>query len=311
MTTDRWTRRHFFRNTGLTATALVGGPALLAACSRVDNGGGATDAATDADPLARFKEAGTIKVGIANEQPYGYRDKDGNLTGEAPELARVIFKALGVNQIEAQIVDTFGSLIPGLQSGQYDFIAAGMFITPERCSQIAFTNPDYAAATAFLVAKGNPKQITGFEAIATGDAKVGVLEGAVEKGYAESGGVPGDRIQVFPNQDAAFKGILAGRVDAIALTAVSLRWTLQQQYADKPLEVTESFVPVVDGKEQVGAGGFGFRKSDTGLLEAFNAELKKLQEANGVLPVIERFGFTATEVDQAAKLTAQQLCAGA
>ncbi|SDQ78291.1 ectoine/hydroxyectoine ABC transporter substrate-binding protein EhuB [Thermostaphylospora chromogena] len=307
MTAHRWTRRDFFRNSGLATAALIGGPALIAGCSRVDDGDiGATQ---DADPLARFREAGKIKVGIANEQPYGYRDKNGELTGEAPEVARVIFKALGVDQLDAQIVDSFGSLIPGLLSKQYDFIAAGMFITPERCSQIAFSNPDYAAANAFLVAKGNPKGITRFEDIAESDAKVGVLEGAVEKGYAENSGVPSDQIKVFPNQDAAFKGMLAGRVDAVALTAVSLRWTLQQQYADEPLEVTESFVPVIDGKEQVGAGGYGFRKEDTGLLAAFNAELKKLQEADGVLPIIEKFGFTKTEVDKAAELTAQQLCA--
>ncbi|NBE91995.1 ectoine/hydroxyectoine ABC transporter substrate-binding protein EhuB [Nonomuraea sp. KC401] len=310
MTANRWTRRDFFRSSGLTAAALVGGPALIAGCSRVDEGGGTTGASQGADPLARFKQTGTIKVGIANEQPYGYRDKDGNLTGEAPEVARAIFKALGVDTLEAQIVDSFGSLIPGLQSKQYDFIAAGMFIIPERCSQIAFSNPDYAGTTAFLVAKGNPKKLTSFEEIAKSGAKLGVLEGAVEKGYAEAGGVKDGQIQVFPNQNAAFKGILAGRVDAIALTAVSLRWTLQQQYADEPLEVTESFVPVVDGKEQLGAGGFGFRKEDTGLIEAFNAELKKLQDSNGVLPLIEKFGFTKTEVDNAAKLTAQQLCAG-
>ncbi|MEV0616760.1 ectoine/hydroxyectoine ABC transporter substrate-binding protein EhuB [Nonomuraea sp. NPDC050404] len=307
MTAHRWTRRDFFRSSGLTAAALVGGPALLTACSRVDNGG-ATGATTAADSLARAKQTGTIKVGVANEQPYGFRDKSGELTGEAPEVARVILKALGVDTMEMQIVDSFGSLIPGLQSKQYDFIAAGMFIIPERCSQISFSNPDYAAASAFLVPKGNPKKIASFEDVVKSGAKIGVLEGAVEKGYAESNDVPGGQIQVFPNQNAAFKGILAKRVDAISLTAVSLRWTLQSQYASESLEVTESFVPVVDGKEQLGAGGFGFRKEDTALVEAFNAELKKLQAAKGVLPLIEKFGFTATEVDKAAELTVQQLC---
>ncbi|TDD42172.1 ectoine/hydroxyectoine ABC transporter substrate-binding protein EhuB [Nonomuraea terrae] len=305
MTANRWTRRDFFRNSGLTAAAIVGAPALLAGCSRVEDAG----ATQSGDPLAALRAAGTIKVGIANEQPYGYRDSGGELTGEAIEVARAIFKSLGVDTMEGQIVDSFGSLIPGLQSRQYDFIAAGMSITPERCAEIAFSNPDYATSNALLVTKGNPKKLTKFEDVAQGDATVGVLEGAVEKGYAEAAGVPGDRIQVFPNQNAAFKGILAGRVDAIALTAVSLRWTLQQQYADEPLEVTESFVPVVDGEEQVGAGGFGFRKQDTALRDAFNAELKKLQDANGVLPLIEKFGFTATEVEKAATLTAEQLCA--
>ncbi|GAA3137577.1 ectoine/hydroxyectoine ABC transporter substrate-binding protein EhuB [Planomonospora alba] len=307
MTEQGWTRRRFLRRSGLAAAALAAGSAPVAACTRVDAPGAPGQDA--ADPLARYREAGVIRVGVANEQPYGFRDGDGRLTGEAPEVARAVFRALGVGGLEAQIVDSFGSLIPGLQSQQYDVIAAGMFITPERCRQVAFSHPDYVAAEAFLVPRGNPRRIRRFPDVAASGARLGVLEGAVEKGYAEASGVSGEKITVFPDQNAAFNGILAGRVDAVALTAVSLRWTLRQQYAGEPLEATESFVPVIGGKERLGAGGYGFRRQDTALRDAFNAQLRRLQDAGGVLPLIERFGFTRTEVERARGLTADRLCA--
>ena len=32
-----------------------------------------------------------------------------------------------------------GFVIPGLNAGRFDLIAAGLFITPERCEQVAFS----------------------------------------------------------------------------------------------------------------------------------------------------------------------------
>jgi polar amino acid transport system substrate-binding protein len=213
--------------------------------------------------------------------------------------------------MEPVLAKSFDALIPGLAAQQYDIIAAGMFITPERCQQIAFTNPDYFGSNAFLVKKGNPSGIKTFDEVKSTGIKLGVLGGAVEKGYAQASGVAGNKIITFPDQNAAFQGMLADRVQAVALTSASLRWTLSQNYAGRPLEVTEPFVPVVEGKEQPNFGGFGIRKADTDLLNAFNAELKKLQDANGVLPLIQRFGFTQTDVETAKEQTAANLCKSA
>ncbi|HZB29754.1 MAG TPA: ectoine/hydroxyectoine ABC transporter substrate-binding protein EhuB [Streptosporangiaceae bacterium] len=302
---QQWTRRDLLKRTGFAAAAAVGGPALLTSCAKTEEAGGGGGA------LDRIRNDGRVKVGFANEAPFGFRDKSGNLTGEAPELARAIFKAMGVNQMEPVLAKSFDALIPGLAAQQYDIIAAGMFITPERCQQIAFTNPDYFGSNAFLVKKGNPSGIKTFDEVKSTGIKLGVLGGAVEKGYAQASGVAGNKIITFPDQNAAFQGMLADRVQAVALTSASLRWTLSQNYAGRPLEVTEPFVPVVEGKEQPNFGGFGIRKADTDLLNAFNAELKKLQDANGVLPLIQRFGFTQTDVETAKEQTAANLCKSA
>src|SRR3546814_6519256 len=86
-----------------------------------------------------------ITIGIANERPYGY-EEGGEATGEAPELAKVIFERMGITEVDFEVSD-FGALINGINAGRFDVIAAGMFINPERAQQVAFADPDYCATT--------------------------------------------------------------------------------------------------------------------------------------------------------------------
>lgn len=306
--TQHWTRRDLLRRSGFAAAAVVGGPVLLGACSKTDDT--VQPGSTTGGALARAKSSGSIKVGFANEAPYGFRDKSGKLTGEAPAVAEVIFKALGVSKLEPVLANSFADLIPGLNAGQYDVIAAGMSILKERCGQIAFANPDYASTSAFLVKQGNPKGVTRFTDIAKkSDVKVAVLSGAVEKSFCEKSGVKKGQIKTYPDANAAFQGLLDGRVDAVALTSFTLNWNKQQNYADKPVEVTQEFHPMIEGKEVLDYGGFGFRKADSDLVQAFNTELKKIQDSNQIASIVKPFGFTETSVKDAAKTTTAALCA--
>ncbi|WP_067476036.1 ectoine/hydroxyectoine ABC transporter substrate-binding protein EhuB [Actinomadura hibisca] len=293
-------RRDFLRTAALLGAAV---PLAAAGCSTTDpdkeKAGGGT--------LDRAKQEGRIRVGFANEAPYGFTDKSGKLTGEAPELAKVIFKELGIGTVEGVQV-AFGGLIGGLQAKRFDVIAAGMFVTPERCGQVAFSDPEYVAKSAFLVPKGNPKKILKFEDAAKAGARLGVLTGAVEGQYAEKLGVKKGDIKTFEDQPSAYEGLKAGRVDAIALTRISLADILSK-HEGEPFEVTEAFSPVVDGKEQFGAGAFAFRKGDADLLKAFNGKLAELKTGNRLLPILQPFGFTQAEMPGADDLAAK-FCKG-
>ncbi|GAB3968039.1 ectoine/hydroxyectoine ABC transporter substrate-binding protein EhuB [Actinoallomurus acanthiterrae] len=291
-------RRDFLRNAAL----LAGAAPLAAACSTTDpkteRSGGGT--------LARAKQQGYIQVGFANESPYGYTDTSGKLTGEAPELARVVFKELGINDVKGVQLD-FAGLIGGLQARRFDVIAAGMFVTPERCAQVAFADPDYIATTGFMVPKGNPKGILKFEDAAKKNVKLGVLTGAVEGDYATKLGVKKANVKTFADQPSAFEGLKAGRIDAIALTRISLVDTLKK-HAGAPYEVTPSFIPMIGGKPQYGAGAFAFRKADSDLLSAFNGKLTELKQNGRLLGIIQPFGFSKAELP--GSHTAAELCKG-
>jgi polar amino acid transport system substrate-binding protein len=284
------------------AAALAAG-AVLAACSDVPEGGDSATVST----LERARAAGTIRVGYANEAPYAYLDSaSGRLTGEAPEIARVVLGDLGIDEVEGVLTE-FGALIPGLQAKRFDIIAAGMYILPKRCEQIAFSNPTYAIGEAFIVRKGNPLGLHGYDdAAGHPQARIGVVAGAVERSYAQAMGVPDERIVLFPTPASALAGVEAGRVDAYAATSLTANDLLRKAGSGK-VELARPFRdPVIDGKPARGYGAFGFRKEDAGLKAAFDAALAKFIGSPAHLELVRPFGFTERELPGEA--TAAALC---
>ncbi len=301
MAMGNWTRRDFFRFGAVAGTAVIGGPALLTACSEVPQGGSG-----EGGTLQRIREAGTIKVGIAGEVPYGYTD-GGEVTGEAPEVAKAVFKAIGVDKVEATQVE-FGQLIPALNAGQFDMVAAGMAILPERCENAAFSSVDYVTPTAFMVPKGNPQGVKNFEDVKAKGLTVAVLSGTIEQAVAKATGIADGNIQPYDGQPELFQALQDNRAYCGALTDISLRELLKNN-PGVPFEVTDGFVPVLDGKEQIQAGGFVFRKGETDLVDAFNTELDKLHESGDWLEIVTPFGFTEDNLPPD-DVTTAKLCEG-
>ncbi|MEV6903896.1 ectoine/hydroxyectoine ABC transporter substrate-binding protein EhuB [Amycolatopsis sp. NPDC051372] len=293
---DEWSRRQLFRRSALVGAAVLGGPVFLSACTSTSSG----------DALQAAQSAKKIKIGIANESPYGFTDQSGKVTGEAPEVARVVFRNLGIDNVEASAV-SFDQLIPALNAKQYDVVAAGMNITAARCGQAAFSIPDYSALTALLVPKGNPQQVLTFQDIAAKKVKVAVLSAAVEKGYATSAGVSEDQIQTLDSQDNMLRAVTDGRVYAAALTDISLKDVLKKN-PGAAAEVTPGFDPVENGVPVISAGGFVFRTADKPLLDAFNTELKKLHDSGEWTRIVAPFGFTQANLPKP-DVTTEKLCA--
>jgi polar amino acid transport system substrate-binding protein len=244
-------------------------------------------AASAETTLERIKAQGYIRVGFANEAPFGFATPAGRLTGEAPEVAKAVLAKMGIAQVDGVLTE-FGSLIPGLKAGRFDIIAAGMFINPKRCEQIQFSEPSYGIGQAFLVKAGNPKNIMDYSAVAeNADLKLAVMAGAVESGYAKEAGVEQSQLVVLPDQSSLLKAVQAGRADAAALTALSIA-----NLAEKGdgVESTEPF-GMVAGKSVKGHGGFGFRKEDKALYEEFNKHLKAFIGTDEHIELVEPFGF--------------------
>jgi len=257
--------------------------------------------------LQKIKRLDTIRIGYANEAPYGYRDgSTGQVTGEAPEIAKVIMRRMGVRNVEP-VVTEFGSMIPGLKAGRFDMIAAGMYITPARCKEIAFSNPTYGIGEAFIVARGNPLDLHSFEDVARNEqAKLGVVGGAVEQKYARQTGVPDDRVVVFNDNPTGLEGVRTGRVDAFAATVLTVN-DLLGKANDQSIQKAKPFHdPVVDGETVRGYGAFGFRKENQDLVEAVNQKLAEFLGTPEHLKLVRPFGFS--EETLPGKVTADQLC---
>jgi len=289
--------------------AVLGYAAVRASGAGEDrSSSGATPPATDT--LAEARAKGEIRVGYANEAPFAYMDSRNNqVTGESVEIARLVAQRLGIGKVDAVLTE-FGSLIPGLKAGRFDIIAAGMYVTPDRCKQVAFSDPTYGVGAAFLVPTHNPRKLHSYEDLARDkDARLGIVVGAIEGDYAAAVGVPADRMVVFPDAVSALAGVQVDRADAFAATALTVNHLLGKLPPDGGLERAEPFSdPVIDGKAVRGYGAYAFRKQDQPLADAFNAELKRFIGTPEHRRLVAPFGFTDQELPQG--MTAARLCAG-
>lgn len=253
--------------------------------------------------LEKAKADGYVRVGFANEAPYGYATPDGKLTGEAPEVAKAVLAKMGITQVDGVLTE-FGALIPGLKAGRFDIIAAGMYVNPARCAEIAFSEPSYGIGQAILVPAGNPKGITDYASFAdNADLKLAVMAGAVEAGYAKNAGVGFTQVVSLPDQASLVAAVQAGRADGAALSALSIADMAAK--ADS-VESTKPFSEVA-GNSVKGHGAFGFRKEDQDFVDAFNAELTAFIGTPEHIALVEPFGFGADYLPEA---TTAELCAG-
>jgi polar amino acid transport system substrate-binding protein len=257
--------------------------------------------------LERMRARGVARIGFANEAPYAYVDPaTGKLTGEAPEVARVILASLGVPRVEGVLTE-FGALIPGLAAERFDLVAAGMYITPERCREAAFSNPTYGIGEALVVRAGNPLGLHAYADIARrGDATLGVVTGAIQRRYALASGIPEARIAVFPDAPSALEAVAAGRADAYGGTSLTVR-DLLAKAGDARLEEASPFTdPIVDGRSVRGYGAFVFRKGDDALRAAFDRALGDYIGSEAHLALVAPFGFARENLPSG--VTAEALC---
>ena len=276
--------------------------------------GAASEAPGASDPsgsatLDRIRAEGKIKVAFSNEAPFSF-DDNGKLTGSAPELMREILKEQGVETLEPSLTE-FAALIPALQSGRVDVIGSPIFITPVRCEAILFADPEYQTGEAFVVKKGNPKNLKSFADIAANkDVKVAVLLGSAEVEYAKIAGITDDQQVVIPDYPTGISSLQAGQVDAVIQLTISLR-DLFKRTNDPNLEFVylDEQPKNADGKTITSYGGIGFRKEDAALRDLYSAGLKKLRASGRMLEIMKGFEFEEEDLPPA-DLTSDEVCAG-
>lgn len=274
-------------------TMAAGASALMAIAA-------AMPAQADDGKLEELKGQGFARVAIANEPPFTAVAADGKVSGAAPDVAREVFKRLGVGDIVASISE-YGAMIPGLQAGRHDVITAGLFMKPERCAAVAYSEPILCDAEAFALKKGNPLGLKSYKDIADNpDAKIGAPGGGTEEKLALEAGVPRDRVIVVPDGQSGLKMLQDGRIDVYSLPVLSIN-DLVSKANDPNIEV----VAPVEGAP-VYCDGAAFKKGNEALRDAFDVELAKLKESGEFAKIIEPYGFSAAA---AMSTTREKLCA--
>jgi polar amino acid transport system substrate-binding protein len=256
--------------------------------------------------LERIKRQGYVTMGFMDEPPYDFV-KDSKLTGSDVAVLRHVLTKMGINDVNG-VVQEFAALIPGLQAHRFDMNTA-FFIRPARCKQVLFSAPIWAVLDSFIVKAGNPKNLHSYEdAAAHPEVKVGYLAAGVQKGIMQKIGMKEEQIVAFPDQPSALAAIKAGQIDAFVNSALGNQ-TLLDVAKDSSLERATPFrPPVIDGKPDIGFGGYNFRMEDKDFRDAFNKELVAFIGTEEHLALVRPFGFTADDIKPAVGVTAEQAC---
>lgn len=255
----------------LLLSAATAATVFLSAC-----GGGDDDRST----LEQVREAGTVRIAIANEPPLTEVKPDGTLSGIVPDTIEAVMKRLGVPNVTG-VVSTYDAMIPGLQANRWDLIGAGLYMNEERCQQILFANPDTVTQAAFAVKPGNPKDVDSYQDIAdNSDLKLVALTGSFEEAHARELGAGDDQLVSIPDVPNAVDAVVAGRGDAFAANVPALDAVKSDEF--------ESVV-VNDGPPT--AGGVGFRLDEKEFRDAYDKAFDEIK-ANGTFERISaKYGF--------------------
>lgn len=242
--------------------------------------------------LERARKDGYIRVGFPNQVPYAYADEKGQLTGADAVIAKMVVQKMGIKEMDGVLTE-FASLIPGLKAGRFDIVLA-MFVNPQRCAQVVFSEPIYRVAQGIIVKAGNPKKIRNYDdLIKQNDLKIAVMAGAVQMNNLKKLGVPDARIVSFPDGPSAIAAVSAGRADVFTISDLPARRLLAAAGSSVQLEMVPAFAPpIVDGRPAQGHSAFAFRPEDTALQQEFNKALADVMGTPQFLEAMAPFGIT-------------------
>lgn len=231
-----------------------------------------------------------ISLAYVEEPPFYWTADDRSVTGADIELADVVLRAVGVTAIDYRLT-SFDELLPGVSEGRWD-MNVPIFVTAARAERVAFSVPVWALGDGFVVHRGNPKALTGYDAVAKrGDARLGLIPGQVQVDSAKAAGAGDAQIVLFKDQPDGIAALLAGKIDAFAATAVGNR---RIAAANPELEAVAH---ALDGSGKAPVGAFSFSKHNHDLLRAVNAQLRAYLGSPDHRARMAKYGITGTEID--------------
>ena len=173
---------------------------------------------------ARAQDLPPLHTGVdATFAPHAFPNLSGGYQGFNIDLANEIARRL-----KRKIIIDYGQysgLLPAMQAGTYDFVAAPTTVTKERAESMLFTEGYLNTDFQFLIKKGAPKI-----------AKLEDLKGkivAVNKGSAYEAWARdleakiGWKIESFGTQTDAVQAVLVGRADANVAGNTVIAWAVK------------------------------------------------------------------------------------
>lgn len=254
---------------------------LLAAVTAISMTAVAVPAATD--QVEAIKKAGKIQMTTNAEfEPFEYKDGD-EIVGIDIDLSQAIADKLGVKLEVSDIA--FDSLIPSMNAGKADFIAAGMTATEDRKKNVDFSDPYFNASQAIIVAKDSDiktrEDLNG--------KTVGVQQGTTGDTYCTnddgSSDVKVKEVKRYPKGMDAVSDLIAGRLDAVVIDDYPAE-KLVAKNADKVVKLDDALT-----EEEYAIA----MPKGSDLVDVVNGVIKDLKDSGELNKIIDKYIGDDTE----------------
>lgn len=245
--------------------------AALTACGSADTAK-TPDTSADTSANTSTEAAGGKLVMATNAEfpPYEFYDND-QIVGIDADVARAIASKLGM---ELEIKDmAFNSLIPALQTGKADFVAAGMTASEDRKKNVDFTDSYATAAQVIIVKDESPiaslKDLEG--------KKIGVQTGTT--GDTDTDKIKDAKTQRFNKGMEAVMALSQDKIDAVIIDRQPAEVFVGQ---NQGLKILDEAFP----EEQY---AIAIKKGNTELLDKMNGALKELKDSGELQKIVDHY----------------------
>ncbi|MEJ6488959.1 ABC transporter substrate-binding protein [Leucobacter sp. USCH14] len=275
----------------LTRTAAVGAAAalLLAGCS--GSGEGSSQAVSE-DCVPAHEGVETIKPGVLTVAHYDYPPfaymEEGEFVGIEGEI---MTKIAEMECLDMELVQGDGSaMITSVQTGRADTTLGSWYRTAEREEVVRLSSPVVTSPLSVVSTSGvkTVDELTELDAVGAGQALVGV---------EEMQELLGNKLKLYPNNDAEFADFQSGRIDG-AILGLGAAVTLLELYpvegaTVEPLEAD----PRLSATVNVGQTNFPVNLDNESLGKAIDENIAQLREDGTIAELAEKYGFPAEIAD--------------
>ncbi|WP_373414979.1 ectoine/hydroxyectoine ABC transporter substrate-binding protein EhuB [Ensifer aridi] len=246
--------------------------------------------------LEKIKNGERIRIGFSNEIPWAYPGENNEPLGFVNAMTIDILKKLGTTKIEP-VVTEWGSLIPGLQAGRFDIITGGMFILPERCRNVLFTEPLGKSPYALIVQKGNPEGLHSYQDILDKGLTFVTASGYDEVKIAREVGIPEDKIMQVAGPIEIVQAVKAGRAAAGGGDSFTFRRFADD---DDTVELADPLAPPTIP----GYPALALRLDQQAEVDAINVVLRDYIGSPEQLESVRKYGYTKANLPDGSKAAA-------
>jgi polar amino acid transport system substrate-binding protein len=165
----------------------------------------------NADVLEDILDRQTLRVGVAEFVPWTIKTKSGELIGFEVDVARKIADDMSVTP-EFTVYE-WQKVIPALQRGEIDVIAAGMAITPARALQVNFSRPLATSGISLATNTEKTRNVTELRHLNDERVVITVVADTLALSVAQTF-FDQANIKIYPTSDLAESDVIEGRAHA-------------------------------------------------------------------------------------------------